>query len=201
MDKKPQGSEEAKEKKEVQTEKKDITIEQKTNTLETKSFQLLQDKLEAEQKDLTLKQSRFLQEYIRTGNATEAAMLTYDCKDRVVARVIGSQNLSKLNVSELMEAMGMTKKSLLQMAMIGMVKPDKAENRLVKVKKTIKKGDKTVEITTSEVRPVLVPDYQTRHRYLETVLKIGKMLGNNTTEDSNKIADNINFIWNSEKKT
>lgn len=41
---------------------------------------------------------------------TEAAMQSYNCKDREVARVIGSQNLRKLNITmpELMERMGLS---------------------------------------------------------------------------------------------
>ncbi len=59
--------------------------------------------------DLTVKQRIFIKELTKTLSPTEAAMRAYDCKDRLVARVIASQNLSKLNISmtELMDKMGL----------------------------------------------------------------------------------------------
>lgn len=59
---------------------------------------------------LTIKQSNFLDKYFETGNATEAAMCTYDVKNRKVARNIGSENLAKLGnvVRQMMEERGLT---------------------------------------------------------------------------------------------
>ena len=48
----------------------------------------------------TLKQKRFVTEYLKTGNATEAAIRVYKTKDRGVAQSIGSENLSKLVIQE-----------------------------------------------------------------------------------------------------
>jgi phage terminase small subunit len=58
---------------------------------------------------LTIKQRRFLKALIRTFSPTEAAMQTYNCKDRLVARVIASQLLTKLNINwqELLNKMGL----------------------------------------------------------------------------------------------
>ena len=56
---------------------------------------------------LTLKQRRWIKKYIETGNATEAAMQVYNCKNRNVAESIGSENLGKLAFSELMDQMGL----------------------------------------------------------------------------------------------
>ena len=59
---------------------------------------------------LTLKQSKFLDVYFETGNATEAAMQAYDVKVRATARQIGSENLAKLDhiVRHMMEERGLT---------------------------------------------------------------------------------------------
>ena len=48
--------------------------------------------------NLTRKQRKFVKEYLATGNATESALQVYDTDDREVASVIGSQNLTKVNV-------------------------------------------------------------------------------------------------------
>lgn len=60
-------------------------------------------------KPTTNKQRKFIRELIRTFEPTEAAMRSYNCKDRKTARVIASQNLTKLNIqmSELMDTMGL----------------------------------------------------------------------------------------------
>lgn len=46
-------------------------------------------------KRLTKKQKGFVKDYIKTGNATEAAIKNYDTDNRKVAQNIGSDNLSK----------------------------------------------------------------------------------------------------------
>lgn len=52
---------------------------------------------------LTIKQGQFVKKLIETGNGTIAAMDTYDVKSSKVARVIASQNLTKLNVRQAIE--------------------------------------------------------------------------------------------------
>jgi phage terminase small subunit len=49
-------------------------------------------------KALTLKQANFANEYLETGNATEAAVRAYKPKNRATARAIGSENLTKPNI-------------------------------------------------------------------------------------------------------
>lgn len=44
---------------------------------------------------LTIKQEVFVEKYVETGNATEASMVAYDTENREVAKVIGSENLTK----------------------------------------------------------------------------------------------------------
>lgn len=49
------------------------------------------------------KQKGFVADYVKTKNATEAASRNYDCKDRNVARAVGSENLTKLVVQQMIQ--------------------------------------------------------------------------------------------------
>jgi hypothetical protein len=103
-------------------------------------------------KKLTIKQRKWIKEYISTGNATEAAQRVYNCKDRISANAIGSENLAKLSFPDLMEEMGLTDVALLNVGAAGLLS-----------EKTTITGDK-------------VPDKPTIHRYWETLLKLkGKL--------------------------
>lgn len=51
----------------------------------------------AKEKPLTLKQKKFTKEYLKTGNATEAAKRAYNTNDNT-ARNIGCENLAKPNI-------------------------------------------------------------------------------------------------------
>lgn len=106
----------------------------------------------SKEKRLTLKQRKWIKEYIDTGNATEAASRVYNCKNRDVARNIGGENLAKLSFPELMEEMGLTNVALLNIGTKGMTKAKKIHGT----------GDNFVE----------TPDYATRHRYWDTMLKL-----------------------------
>jgi len=106
----------------------------------------------------TLKQRLWLKHYMATKNATEAAMQVYECKDRNSARVIGAENLAKLNFDELMDAIGLTDEYLLKHGQEGIEKP---------VKTVIVNG-----------QTKLLPDYGTRHKYYDTALRLKKKLSN-----------------------
>lgn len=54
-------------------------------------------------KDLTLKESLWLEAYLQTGNATEAAIRAYDCTEES-ARTIGAANLAKVRIRERIRA-------------------------------------------------------------------------------------------------
>lgn len=60
----------------------------------------------------TLKEKKFVQEYLKTGNATEAASRSYLVKNRNVAKVIGAQNLTKLNFTDYFDQLGLDDQSL-----------------------------------------------------------------------------------------
>jgi len=113
---------------------------------------------------LTFKQSKWIKEYIETGNATEAAMRVYDCKDRDSARALGSENLAKLSISELMEEMGLTDVALINIGAEGMTKANK-----------------------SLMDGSVVPDYNVRRGYWETMLKLKGKLRDNPIINDTKI--------------
>lgn len=52
---------------------------------------------------MTLKQRLFVQNYLRSGNGTQAALETYDTNDPNVAKVIASENLTKPNIREALD--------------------------------------------------------------------------------------------------
>ncbi len=54
-------------------------------------------------KRLTLKQLKFIQIYLETGNATKAAMTAYRCKNENVAKSLGSENLTKPDIAREIE--------------------------------------------------------------------------------------------------
>jgi hypothetical protein len=115
--------------------------------------------------DLTLKQRRWMKEYIETGNASEAAMRAYDCKDRVVAASIGYENLRKLDYVEFMEAGGVTDKLLQDKLMEGL-----SATKVVSARVTGKDADSRTDDFID------VEDYPTRHKYMETALKLRQRL-------------------------
>ena len=47
-----------------------------------------------EEKDMTIKQRKWMREYIKSGNASDAAMKVYHCKNRESAAVMGHENSS-----------------------------------------------------------------------------------------------------------
>ncbi len=52
----------------------------------------------------TPKQKKFARVYVDTGNLTEAAAQAYDVKHRDSARTLGTQNLAKRSVKQLIES-------------------------------------------------------------------------------------------------
>lgn len=56
----------------------------------------------------TIKEKKFVNEYLKTGNATEAASKIYDVSNRNSARSIGSENLAKLDFPSILDRAGIT---------------------------------------------------------------------------------------------
>ena len=119
--------------------------------------------------DLTLKQRKWMKLYLECGNATEAAMKVYDCKNRDVARQIGLENIAKLDYTDFMEEAGITDNLLQEKIMEGL-----DANRTISAKITIKNQDKGANSQTNDF--IDVPDFIARHKYLEIALKLKQRL-------------------------
>lgn len=114
-------------------------------------------------RDLTLKQRRWLDSYIELGNATQAAKdAGYNCKSYMSFHAVGYENLQKLSISikEIMNRKGITDARLMEDLKAGL-KAQRTEFGKFKGKITDSKD---------------LIDYQTRHKYLETALKLKGLL-------------------------
>ena len=109
-------------------------------------------------RDLTVKQRKWLKLYVKLGNATEAAMQVYDCKDREIAASVGCENLTKLKgkYTEVMEAAGIDDAFLAKVLRDGL-----EATSVTRGQKDGKFCDEQVDV-----------DYQARHRYLDTAHKL-----------------------------
>lgn len=127
-----------------------------------------------EDQQLTLKQRKWLDLYIASGNATQSAMKVYDCKDEHSAAQIGYENVRKLDITEFMEKSGLTDKLLADKLNEGLDAMKQLSARVI-----IKKGT-AISQANGELPPadnrtddfVEVEDYAVRHKYLETALKL-----------------------------
>jgi len=114
-------------------------------------------KLFKNQSRVTLKMRLWVKDYLKTGNATQSAKNVYKCSD-MSANNIGSENLVKLDYPQFMELAGISDKLLMG---------------------KLKQGLYSKRIFSSHTEPdKTVPDMQTRHKYLETALKLKKRLTN-----------------------
>lgn len=116
--------------------------------------------------DLTLKQRKWIKLYLECGNATEAAMQSYDCNgNRETAAQIGWENLRKLDYSDFLEEAGITDKLLQEKIMEGL-----------SATKTVSAVNTSKDAKANDVNFVDVPDFLARHKYLETTLKLKQRL-------------------------
>lgn len=104
-------------------------------------------------KDLTFKQKAFLKLYFETGNATKAALQSYETDDVNSAAVIASMTLRKLKspVKTFMEMNGFSLKHLMSVLAGGL--------QAKRIKTSLTEPDR------------LVDDWPTRHKYLETAAR------------------------------
>ncbi|GAF81831.1 unnamed protein product [marine sediment metagenome] len=126
---------------------------------------------EGKQRELTIKQRKWMKIYLECGNATEAAMQVYDCSDRGAAANIGYENVRKLDYEDFMEAAGITDVLLQQRLLEGINAVD-----IHKETKKAKKAKKGEEQEEAEIVEVEIPNKVVRHKYLETALKLKKRL-------------------------
>lgn len=119
----------------------------------------------------TIKEKKFVKEYIKSGNGTEAALNSYDTTNPKTAAVIATQNLIKLNISDLMDKRGLTDDKLLEVLDDGLRAMKVISANVI----NIKSNDPTVmdQKANSMTRDFIdVEDHPTRHRYLETALRL-----------------------------
>lgn len=134
---------------------------------------------------LTLKQRNFLQEYFKTGNGVQSAMKIYDTEDYQTAAAIASENLKKLKprINEMMEAKGISVGKLLDVLKDGL-------DASKVISATIVAGEqKEANSQTNDF--IDVPDYPTRHKYLETA---GRWLGVEKKDEPTVNVQVNNFI-------
>ncbi len=114
------------------------------------------------EKKLTLKQRKWLEVYLETGNATEAARQAYNCKTDGAAGVIGYENLRKLkiSISEMMDRMGLSDARLMKIL----------EDGLTACKVELAKFEGNITDEKS------FPDFPIRGVYLEKALKLKGLL-------------------------
>ncbi len=115
-----------------------------------------------EESNLTLKQRKWLEVYIETGNATEAARQAYNCKDDNSAGVMGYETLRKLNIpiSDLMDRMGLSEGRLMKTL----------DDGINAMKTEVAKYQGGIEDEKDYI------DLPTRKTYLELALKIRGLL-------------------------
>jgi phage terminase small subunit len=113
------------------------------------------------------KQYRWLQWYIKTGNATLAAQKAYRVSYKT-GNVIGNENLAKLDYPQYLEAIGVTDRRLANKLSDGL-----------DANKTVGAMGKDATASTSDF--IDVPDWNARHKYLTTALTLKKRLEQQTT--------------------
>ena len=117
---------------------------------------------------MTTKQRQFVKKYIETGDKTAAALAVYDYSGsknpKYAASAHAVELVKKLSIQELME--------------------ERQRLRDSDLLDTLKEGLKATKRVTSPTEPDSVdPDYQVRHRYLETGLKLkGHLREQNNTQ-------------------
>jgi len=128
----------------------------------TKKLTVIDKEIKSLEKDLTLKQRKFLKRYFELGNGTQAAMETYNCKDIVTAASIAHENLRKLQepIKIYMETKGISLGKLTEVLSQGL-----DANRVISAVNT----DKQANGASTDF--IEVPDHLVRHKYLETASK------------------------------
>lgn len=122
---------------------------------------------------LTLKQQKWLEIYLETGNATKAARQAYICNERS-ARQIGYENMTKLDISEHLEALGMNLVQLFKAIIDGVDATKLIKARLIVQKDNGNITNNELIEAAKELNGVYmeIPDYSVRHRYLLTILRL-----------------------------
>ena len=128
----------------------------------------------------TAKQRKFLRYLIETMEPTEAAMRSYDCKDRLSARNVASWNLSKFGIkmSQLMDLCGLDSQKDIE---------DLKRLRDAKVTKHFAHEGKVISSRTYD-------DNDTQLRALELSMKIKRVLNDKDNGDDSLSVKVYNII-------
>ena len=125
----------------------------------------------AKKPKLTKKQRGFVKDYLKTGNATEAARNNYNVTTDGSARAVGSETLALPNVKSTIAEL-LSDDDLARVHQEGLAA--------------------TAVRFTPEGEQIEVPDYSTRHKYLDSGYKIKKLYGSETPDAPRVV--NYNFI-------
>ena len=113
-------------------------------------------------KKLTAKESKFLEEYFKSGNGTNAAMKIYNVKNKNSAGAISSQVLKRTR--PLMKPF-LESKNISLGRLVGVLNEGLSASKVVSAIRT----DSVAGSGTSDF--IEVPDYKVRHEYLKTAAK------------------------------
>lgn len=103
------------------------------------------------EKKLTRKQSKFVKEYIETGNGTQSALDSYDTDDYMTAAAIASENLNKPQIQFAIQQ-ALPDELLAQVHLEGL-----------NAFRSVSQGEGDVDE---------YPDYAVRHKYLDSAYKL-----------------------------
>lgn len=122
----------------------------------------------------TIKEKKFVKEYLKTGNATEAAAKVYDVSNRASAGAIGGENLQKLTISQILDNAGLTDEKI-----------GKTLNEAIEANKPIGAiNSKDADSSTMDF--IDVPDWQARLKATELASKIKGHLKDRIVGDPNE---------------
>jgi phage terminase small subunit len=126
----------------------------------------------------TFKEKRFVNEYLKTGNATEAASRVYNVKNRISANAIGSENLAKLSFDLILDKAGVTDDFIAKTIRRGM-----------KAKRTVSVSNTNRDADANTNDFIDVPDWTNRLKATELASKAKGHL-----KDKVEHSGNINVI-------
>lgn len=109
----------------------------------------------------TIKEKKFVKEYLKTGNATEAAAKVYDVSTRDVARNIGSQNVAKLSIEDELDKAGLTDGKIANTL-----------NEATEAQKIVSSYNTNKESNAGTDDFIEIPDWQARLKAIELASKI-----------------------------
>lgn len=121
----------------------------------------------------SIKEKRWLKRTVELGNGTQAAMEVYNVNGKESARAIASQNFRKLSMDNALKAKGLTE---------------------YQSAKKLKQGLESMKIHGTTDDFIKIKDMPTRHRYLETLLRL-QGHGPNTSTNINIGIDNRKQYW------